>query len=295
MKLLILGGTYFLGRVFTLEALKHHEVTLINRGTYHIEHTISYHFDRHDLSGWQSFPKDYYDVVIDFCAYTPDDFMLFYQHMKGYFKHYILISTVDVLKHLTHQKLDEDAVYEDYLFAGKEGEYILNKVALEKYIQSLNINYAIIRPGFIYGPYNYVPRETQLIQYVIDGMPLVTPLEATSEFQMVYVYDVSQAIFKAMEYKLYKQCFNIISEEKITYASFNQALANASQKEVPIISLPINQLYDLHYPLPFPLKIDECEQYDGSKISKLTDFKYTSLQNGLKKTYEAFYPIMTKG
>ena len=34
MKILVLGGSYFYGRVFTMLSAKKHEITVLNRGTY---------------------------------------------------------------------------------------------------------------------------------------------------------------------------------------------------------------------------------------------------------------------
>ena len=34
MKLLVIGGSYFYGRVFVMEAAKEHDITVWNRGTY---------------------------------------------------------------------------------------------------------------------------------------------------------------------------------------------------------------------------------------------------------------------
>lgn len=37
MKLLVIGGSYFLGRVFLIQAAKLHNITVVNRGTYSVE------------------------------------------------------------------------------------------------------------------------------------------------------------------------------------------------------------------------------------------------------------------
>ena len=37
MQILVLGGSYFYGRVFTMLAAKKHEITVLNRGTYSME------------------------------------------------------------------------------------------------------------------------------------------------------------------------------------------------------------------------------------------------------------------
>ena len=37
MNLLVIGGSYFYGRVLVMEAVKEHTVTVLNRGTYSMQ------------------------------------------------------------------------------------------------------------------------------------------------------------------------------------------------------------------------------------------------------------------
>lgn len=37
MKILVIGGSYFYGRVFVMQAVKEHDITVLNRGTYSME------------------------------------------------------------------------------------------------------------------------------------------------------------------------------------------------------------------------------------------------------------------
>lgn len=65
MKILVIGGSYFLGRAFTLIASKEHELTLINRGTYSMARygIKEYKADRRDEKALQSIPPDNYDAM----------------------------------------------------------------------------------------------------------------------------------------------------------------------------------------------------------------------------------------
>ena len=56
MKILVIGGSYFYGRVFVMEAVKEHEVTVVNRGTYSMEKmgVTQITGDRGDSGLWQS-------------------------------------------------------------------------------------------------------------------------------------------------------------------------------------------------------------------------------------------------
>ena len=69
MKLLVIGGSYFLGRVFVMQAGKEHDVTVVNRGSLSVESLGAKQIkgDRRDAALWGKIWEDI-DVVVDFCA-----------------------------------------------------------------------------------------------------------------------------------------------------------------------------------------------------------------------------------
>ena len=97
MKILVIGGSYFYGRVFVMLAAGEHDVTVVNRGTYSVESLGARQIrgDRRDRSVWKGI-KEKYDVIVDFCAYEKDDIATVLQNMDQSPKQYVLISTVDV-------------------------------------------------------------------------------------------------------------------------------------------------------------------------------------------------------
>lgn len=297
MKVLVIGGSYFLGRVFTMCASQNHELTLVNRGQYSMElfHVKEYHFDRHDKEAWKQLENQYYDVVVDFCAYQKDDIKTVIEHFKNHIQHYIYISTVDVYLRQTGQIQDESHPLENRHFQGDMGEYIYQKRLLEDELitscKTYHIAYTSIRPGNIYGPFNYAPRESLLIKRVIEGHSLYHLSDAKAKFQMVYVKDVVDAILLVLENKLYNESFNVINDEFVDYDKINCILQ--SIKDIEIENHTIQEASQLQYPLPYPLFQNEQELYSGQKIETF-GLKYTTLNEGLKKTYEAFLPVYQK-
>ena len=76
MKILVMGGSYFYGRVFTMSACEKHELTLLNRGTYPMNDypVKEIKADRKDESALKEALKEAlsdggFDAVVDFCAY----------------------------------------------------------------------------------------------------------------------------------------------------------------------------------------------------------------------------------
>lgn len=297
MKVLVIGGSYFLGRVFTMIAHKQCSLTLINRGQYSMKHldVQEYHFDRHDISAWKQLPHESYDAVVDFCGYQQGDIKQVIENYPGNIKHYIFVSTVDVYQRQTGKIKDETHPLETRRFLGEVGDYIYQKVILEQELIDVckkhKIAYTSIRPGTIYGPFNYAPRESLLIQSMVKKEPFIHPMDANASFQLTYVKDVAEAILLTILKKAYYKTYNVVAPEIIQYKDLYQCFNSCINQQHPIIDQTIEQALSQNYPFPYPLTKEEQELYDGSTICKDLDFHYTPLQEGIQKTYQAFLPI----
>lgn len=292
MNILIIGGTYFLGRVFTMLCHEKYHLTLVNRGHYTMSqyHVQQYHFDRHDQDQWQQLSQQHYDAIVDFCAYQKGDIETVAKNV--HFDHYIFISTVDVYQRGTGLVKQENHPLEYRYLGGEMGQYIASKVLLEHELQEIcdkqNKRYTSIRPGNIYGPFNYAPRESELIKRIINGLPLINITDADAYFQLVYVKDVVKAIQLILDKKPSAHAFNVVNNQQLTYTTLNQCLSHCAKEPVQIVDLPIQDIHD--YPLVYPLIKAEEELYDGHLIETL-GLTYTSLEEGMAKTYEAFAPV----
>ncbi len=292
MKILIMGGSYFLGGAFTLIASKEHELTLINRGTYSMARygIKEYKADRRDKKALQNVPPDNYDAIVDFCAYDPGDIKLILENMKGLTKKYVFISTVDVYERQVGYIKDENAPISKTRYIGENGEYIYKKICLERELVEIcntkGIDYTIIRPSIIYGPNDYTKRVENFIKMVLYGITIKYPEDAKAKFQMVYVKDVAQATLVACG-KTQSHAYNICSKP-INYADIMDALSKIAQIPVNIEPISVQQALIEEVYLPFPVTEEENEIYDGSKAERELSIQYTSLFDGMKKTYECF-------
>ena len=297
MKILVIGGTYFLGRVFTIMASREHELTLIHRGRYSMDRypVREYHFDRKNPQGWQQLPKEDYDVVVDFCAYDPKDIQIMIENYLGNIKKYIFISTCDVYQRQTKQIKDELHPLEVHHYSGEVGDYIANKILLEKELMTLSkqhsFEYTILRPGMIYGPYNYAPRETTWIERIVNHLPLVKLTDNTGEFQMVYVKDVVNAILACLNHPTNGKIYNIVGKEILNYERLLVYFEKISDEKISYVVMNSREALAKQLPLPFPIYDHETELYNGQKICDELNLTYTSLEDGLKITYEAFVPV----
>lgn len=294
MKILVIGGSYFLGKTFTMMAWEEHEVYLMNRGNqpFCSDEITEYVMDRHDAKSVAGIGEEYFDVIVDFCAYQKGDIELIFKNLKADFKQYIFISTCDVYRRGTMERLDENSAFEERNFGGQEGEYITGKVQLEEELRRCakerNIAYTSIRPAFIYGPENYAPREAVYFKWILTAGQIIHPYDATGEFQMVFVYDAAKAVLLACgNEKAFDRAFNLCNEESMTYETFADLMEEVMELSFERVELSIQDVTERQIPLPFPLTREESEWYDGSSITEL-GFQYTDISKGMKITADYF-------
>jgi nucleoside-diphosphate-sugar epimerase len=294
MKILVIGGSYFLGRVFVMCATPDHEVTVINRGTYSVEALGAKQIkgDRKDITLWKGITEDY-DVIVDFCAYSKGDISTVLSNISGRIKHYIFISTVDVYEHGSFNLKNEEYRYETREIQGETGDYIRGKIALENELKSecatRNIKYTILRPSIIYGPFNYAPRESVYIQLIVQNNLLPHIIDTKGKFQLVYVKDVANAILLCLANdKAYNNVYNISGDEILDYDGFYQSLANVADIKFTEIPMTVQTAEGQSLPLPFPLTEMEAEIADNSRSKADLKINYTPITEGMAKTYNAF-------
>jgi len=305
MKILVIGGSYFYGRVFVMEASKKHEVTVVNRGTYSMESlgVTQITGDRKNSSLWQSVIEDY-DVLVDFCGYKAGDIANVLEHITGHIGQYIFISTVDVYERGVSGYKEEDTPLEMRRLPGEAGEYIEGKVALEQELLSQcrqkKIPFTILRPAILYGPFNYAPRESVFIQLMVQQRLLPRITGADGRFQMVYVKDAAKAVIKCMgNEKAYGQSYNLCGDEVVTYDMLADVLlkgagkAEPDEEKTPIKQLPmtVQAAAEQGLPLSFPVTEAETELYSNAKSKDELGMQYIRLEEGMERTCQAFWGV----
>ncbi len=290
MKILVIGGSYFLGKCFVNLAREKHQLTVFNRGSRPLKlpGVQEIYGERHDEKVLLRLKEQCYDVVVDFCAYQKKDILSLFQVLEGKMKQYIYVSTCDVYERGLNRVMDETAPFEYREFGGEAGNYISGKVALEEELLACAgdypVKYTSIRPAFIYGPGNYAPREGIYFHWIKNAGQILHPIDATGEFQMVYVEDVARAIFQSLgNPEAYGQAYNLAPLQMETYNTFSEALAESVDTEFKKVPISLSMVYEKNIPLPFPLIKEESNWYDGNKALSLIG-QYTGLQEGLKKT-----------
>ena len=206
MKILIIGGTRFLGRHLVDSALaRGHDVTLFNRGKSNPDLFLNIETilgdreqDLQKLSGRE------WDAVIDTCGYFPRIVRLSAQGLEGSVGRYVFISSISVYAGFSKIGIDENdpvGKIEDESVEEITGEsYGPLKALCEKAVQEIyNEGALIIRPGLIVGPNDPTDRFTYWPVRVARGGEVLAPQKPDVPIQIIDVRDLSDFIIKLIE------------------------------------------------------------------------------------------------
>ena len=300
-KVLIIGGTYFTGRVFaTIASQKGYDLTFINRGKFSMSHlgpVKEYKCDRHDINGLAAIPYGEYDAIVDFCAYEPGDCSNLLRSLKLKAPQYILFSTADVYNREIRTPKDESTPLQDHMGNCMAADYMWKKRNLETEAAvtcgQLGIGLTILRPAFIYGPYNYAPRESFYVEKIVKGEPIPVPTDSTSEWNFMYVTDVARAVCACIEQqeKAIGQAYNLSAPEVITYEKYMEILKKVSDRPFETRDVTVADVISQNIPLPFPLDASESELFIGTKIADELGLVYSPIEEGMQKAFNAFRSV----
>ncbi|CAI07167.1 SDR family oxidoreductase [Aromatoleum aromaticum] len=301
-RILIIGGSYFSGRVFVEEALKmaDAELHVFNRGNLplRMERVTEHVGNReHPDRVREGIPDGAWDAVVDFCAYTPAHVETLLRNLRGTVRQYLLISTTTVYQQSAGRPVDENAPlldgpqpelgdYADYGY-----DKCLAERAARRECERLGIALTVLRPAIIYGYYNYAPRETYFFDRLRNREPVVIPEPARSSFNFIWVVDMAHLLWRCIgDPRVFGETFNLASGEAVTHARIVEALGEIVGKTIETLPLPVEEIARRNIPLPFPL--DEHLLYSGAKIDRLFGFEHTPFRAGLREALK--YYLMTK-
>jgi nucleoside-diphosphate-sugar epimerase len=283
------------------ESFQHdeYELHVLNRGKTPINRAEvkEYVCDRHDtLRAARLIPDLQFDALIDFCAYEPGDIKEIFEVFGGRIKQYIYFSTASVyLPENGVQKREDAPVY-----TASDGtpaiDYIFKKLLLERELtdacEPAGAAYTILRPTFIYGPFNYAPREPYFIECIARNKTLPIPTDATGRWSFVYVIDIYRLLTRLIaNTRAYNDIFNLAAPEILDYTGLISEFARLNHGPFPSKNVTVKQVIKENIPLPFPLDNDDLT--DGGKLRDALGFAYTPFTEGMEKTFSIFYDLYT--
>lgn len=202
MRILVIGGTSFVGRHIVNEALAAgHEVTLFNRGKSNPELfnnipriTGDRRKDAEKLRGTQ------WDAVIDTSAYTPADLNPVLEHIHT--DQYVFISTISVYDDFSKGSVDENST----THAGMDADEVNGKtygplkVKCEQIVSArFGEKALIIRPGIVAGAYDPTDRFTYWALKLKEEGKAIIPGDRSRKVQWVDARDLADFTINCVE------------------------------------------------------------------------------------------------
>ena len=199
MKLLILGGTAFLGRATVEAALaRGHEVTMFNRGKTRPElfpEAEKLHGDRAtDLSALRG---RRWDAVIDTCGYVSHVVRASTTLLADAVEHYTFISSESVYANTSRPGIDERAptlTLENEIEDDEDSStYGARKALCERVAEEVMPGRVLsLRAGLIVGPHDYIDRFPWWVRRVAQGGQTLAPGKPDQPIQLIDVRDLAE-------------------------------------------------------------------------------------------------------
>jgi nucleoside-diphosphate-sugar epimerase len=300
MKILVIGGTLFIGRGIVAGLLKEeHDVTILHRKPGHdlgkrVHEIVA---DRNDaeavklaLAGRQF--EIVFDNVYDWERGTTAAQVEATARACGdRLRRYVFMSSVaaygDGLNHHEGDALAPDT---------HPDAYVRNKAMSERSLfrmhQRNKFPVVTLRPPYLYGPGNPYYREAFFWDRLRDDRPIIIPGDGRRLMQFVYVKDlVAAALRAAEEPSAVGHAFNIANARPVTQTELVETLAEVAGKTPALVRIPRTRLlqagghpmgpklyYGMYYDLPPITQV-------VTKAQRMLDFHPTDFHAGLKETY----------
>jgi len=252
MKIAIIGGNRFIGKkvVETLIDNKH-DITIFNRSKSGHSKAKVIKFDRDE----DKIDLKKFDCIIDMCLYTLKQFKLIKKYIPKK-KHYIFIST--------------GAIKYKKAF----GPYAIEKEKIEKALAKTNLNYDIVRPSYVVGYGNHIPRLDYFVTFLSEGREIALP-DGKGDYpiNLVLVNDVAAAINRIISFKGKREntLYNVCGSKSTTINEIidiiKEELDIKEHKTVDsLASVFMNQVFEM----------------DNTDTKKLLNMRFTSIKSIIK-------------
>jgi 2'-hydroxyisoflavone reductase len=206
MKLLVLGGTKFLGRSVVEAALaRDHEVTLFNRGRTNPDLFPEAERIRGDRERDLDRLRDRsWDAALDMATFLPRVVRLSVEALHRTVERYLYVSSISVYADMRTPPIEGAAVaaLADPTSESLE-DYGALKAACEEIVAEVFGDRAlVVRPGLIVGPHDPTDRFTYWPRRIARGGNVLAPAPRDAPVQFIDVRDLGRWIVDATEQRL---------------------------------------------------------------------------------------------
>jgi nucleoside-diphosphate-sugar epimerase len=247
MRVLVIGGTLFIGKLLVKRLLgAGHEVTILHRKAEHPfgRKVRNLTADRNDAASVRAAVSGHrfdavYDIAYDWeRGTTAQQVEATAKSIPGDITRYIFMSSVaaygDGLNHAEDDPLASDMHANDYV-RNKAG----SERALFRMYHESRFPVVTMRPTFVYGPENPFYREAFFWDRLKADRPVIIPGDGNRLMQFVYVTDLVEACFNALEkHTAPGRAFNVADDKPLTQVEVVNEFAKAMGKTAAIVRVP---------------------------------------------------------
>src|SRR5579863_4159481 len=301
MRVLVIGGTLFIGKLLVKRLLAaDHEVTILHRKAEHpfgrrVRNAIA---DRNDAASIRNALASLRFDAVYGIAYdwergtTAAQVEATAKSIPGDLTRYVFMSSVaaygDGLNHSEDDPLASD-IHAD--------AYVRNKAASERALFRMyhesRFPLVTMRPPFVYGTENPFYREAFFWDRLRLDRPIIIPGDGNRLMQFVYVNDLVEACFNALEkHTAPGRAFNVADEKPLTQVEAVTEFAKAIGKQPVVVRVP-RELIARSGGNAFGDPMYFAQYYDVppiteaiGRVKRVLNVALTPFATGLKETFK---------
>ena len=247
MKVLVIGGTLYFGKVIVRKLLERgDEVTIFSRGNTRpdfwddVDHIQG---DRNERDDFVDKLKDKeFDAVVDNLAFKVEDAKAVVKALQGRTGKYLVASTVSIYGAAGHfnewrtlATQDRPTYMDEYIDLYAQG-----KRQIERYLsETPDFPSVVLRVPATLGPEDPSLRSWWYLQRIQDGREIIMRDGGSNVFRIGFRDDVAQAFIDAMDSpNTANQTYNICQDEILTMRRFLEVIAEQAGRPLNTVSIP---------------------------------------------------------
>ena len=282
MKILILGGTRFLGKKILDKLLDsdNNDIWVISRRNLLVKSKIHF-LNMERKNGINSLKNKIFDLTIDFIAYEKTD--IFDIHLKINSKKYIFISTTWITRLWDGNIANEfkSINLKNMHLPEITKRYLMGKYECEEFIINLikeGFNAKSIRFPIILGEGDHTGRLEFYLERILDNQPLIQIKDINNKIQVSCVKNIASAFIEWIEIcdKFPINVWEALPGDGIKSKDLIKSFAFSLDKEVKFIDIPKTQLEKY---LPDFLVKEPFWREKNLKISDSNIYKFIKLKS----------------
>jgi 2'-hydroxyisoflavone reductase len=248
-KILILGGTGFVGRILTENLIASgNNPVLFNRGKRNPGLFPELRLIKGDrlTDDIKLVANENWDVVIDFSCMFPDNLEEIINMLKGKIGRYIFISTMSVYPmddpEFWKNPVNEDArtlecTTEQRKNPDVNSTYGEKKAECERILLSRDdLDFIIFRPGLIYGRYDYTDRFYYWLYRAKAVSKILMPDNGKERFTATHSEDFAKLIESAITVDKHNNLYNAVTHSPVTLRYYVQEATSLHDKKPELIN-----------------------------------------------------------